>query len=148
MRFVRTWKEKTFGDDDDVTDRSYHPKSNSFGLFWYHDDHFLLSTYSILLCCSHCSKSSFFVQKFNFDFLRKLSILFRLKNSWKCCDFRLFSCWQLWFHEKNCRFFWWKIRENVVVLALLAVDNFDFTKKIVKKNLGEKLVKMLGICTF
>ena len=30
---------------------------------------------------SHCSKSSFFVQKFNFDFPRKLSISFWLKNS-------------------------------------------------------------------
>ena len=40
-------------------------------------------------------------------------------NSWKCCGFGLFSCWQLWFPEKNCQ-----------------------------KNLGEKLVKMLGICTF
>ena len=36
--------------------------------------------------------------------------------------------------------------ENVVVLGLLAVDNFDFTRKIVKKNLEEKLVKMLGFC--
>ena len=33
----------------------------------------------------------------------------------------------------------WKTRENVVVLDFLAVDNFDFTRKIVKKNLGEKL---------
>ena len=31
-----------------------------------------------------------------------------------------------------------------MVLDFLAVDNFDFTRKIVKKNLGEKLVKMLG----
>ena len=38
----------------------------------------------------------------------------------------------------------WKNRENVVVLDFLAVDNFDFTRKIVKKKLGEKLVKMLG----
>ena len=30
---------------------------------------------------SHCSKPSFFVQKFNFDFPRKLSISFWLKNS-------------------------------------------------------------------
>ena len=37
-----------------------------------------------------------------------------------------------------------KTRENVVVLDFLAVDNFDFTRKIVKKILGEKLVKMLG----
>ena len=53
---------------------------------------------------SHRLKSSFFLQKFNFDFLRKLSI-----------------------------FFWWKTRENVLVLDSLAVDNFDFTRKIVKK---------------
>ena len=66
---------------------------------------------------SHCSKSSFFVQKFNFDFPRKLSILLG-----------------------------WKTRENVVVLDFLAVDNFDFTRKIVKKNLGEKLVKKLEFC--
>ena len=32
-----------------------------------------------------------------------------------------------------------------MVLDFLAVDNFDFTRKIVKK-LGEKLVKMLGFC--
>ena len=31
-----------------------------------------------------------------------------------------------------------------MVLDFLAVDNFDFTRKIVKKNLGEKLVKMSG----
>ena len=26
-----------------------------------------------------------------------------VKNSWKCCGFGRFSCWQLWFHEKNCQ---------------------------------------------
>jgi len=31
-------------------------------------------------------------------------------------------------------------------LDFLAVDNFDFTRKIVKKILGEKLVEMLGSC--
>ena len=31
-------------------------------------------------------------------------------------------------------------------LDFLAVDNFDFTRKMVKKKLGEKLVKMLGFC--
>ena len=66
---------------------------------------------------SHCSKSSFFVQKFNFDFPTTLSI-----------------------------FLGWKTRENVVVLDFFAVDNFDFTRKIVKKILDEKLVKMLGFC--
>ena len=62
---------------------------------------------------SHCSKYSFFVQTFHFDFPRKLSI-----------------------------FFGWKTRENIVVLDFLAVDNFDYTRKITKKNLGEKLVKL------
>ena len=67
---------------------------------------------------SHCSKSSgFFVQKFNFDFPRKIVELFCVKT-----------------------------RENAAVLDFLAVDNFDFTRKIVKKSLGEKLVKMLGFC--
>ena len=66
---------------------------------------------------SHRSKS---VQKFNFDFPRKIVELFWV----------------------------WKTRENAAVLDFLAVDNFDFMRKIVKKNLGEKLVKMLGICTF
>jgi len=68
---------------------------------------------------THCSKSSVFVQKFNFDFPRKIVQLFWVKN-----------------------------REIAAVLDFLAVDNFDFTRNIVKKNLGEKLVKMLGICTF
>ena len=53
---------------------------------------------------------------------------------------------QLWFPEKIVDLFVWKTRENVVVLDFLAVDNFDFTRKIVKKKIGEKLVKMLGFC--
>ena len=48
--------------------------------------------------------------------------------------------------RENCRFFWEKNSRNVVVLGFLAVDNFDFTRKIFKKKLGEKLVKMLGFC--
>ena len=51
---------------------------------------------------THCSKSSFFVQKFNLDFPRKLSI-FWVKNSRKCCGLGFSSCLQLWFHEKNCQ---------------------------------------------
>ena len=49
---------------------------------------------------------------------------------------------QLWFPEKIVDFSRWKTREIVVVLDFLAVDNFDFARKIVKKILGEKLVKM------
>ena len=50
---------------------------------------------------------------------------------------------QLWFLEQIVDFFGWKIHENVVVLDFWAVDNFDFTRKIVENILGEKLVKML-----
>ena len=52
------------------------------------------------------------------------------------------------FPRKIVELFWVKTRENAAVLDFLAVDNFDFTRKIVKKILGKKLSKMLGICTF
>ena len=39
----------------------------------------------------------------NFDFTRKIFELFWVKNSWRCCGFGLFGCWQRWFHEKNCQ---------------------------------------------
>ena len=61
----------------------------------------------------------------NLHFLSKNSTLisrenrrfFWVKNSWKCCGFGLFSCWQLWFHEKNGqKKFGQKTRENVGVL--------------------------------
>ena len=41
-----------------------------------------------------------------------------------------------------------QIRENAAVLDFLAVDNFDFTKKIVNTFVGEQLVINLGMCTF
>ena len=50
----------------------------------------------------------------------KIVELLLSENSWKCCGFGLFSCWQIWFHEKNCQ----------------------------KKIWGKKLVKILGICAF
>ena len=34
--------------------------------------------------------------------------------------------------RENCRFFWVKTHENVVVLDFLAVDNFDFTRNLEK----------------
>ena len=40
-----------------------------------------------------------FVQKFNFDFPEKIVDFSWVKNSWE--NVGLFSCWQLWFHEKN-----------------------------------------------
>ena len=99
------------------------------------------------LCYSHCSKSSFFVQKFNFDFPRKLSIFFGVKNSWKCCGFGLFSCWQLWFHKKNCqKKFGWKTRENVEVLSNLnfwtKIWQFEYCVFCCTQNRKRKLVKV------
>ena len=49
---------------------------------------------------------------------------------------------QLWFPEKIVDFLGWKTRENVVVLDFLAVDNFDLTRKIVKKKIEWKLVNI------
>ncbi len=48
--------------------------------------------------------------------------------------------------RENCRFLGEKLVKMLWFLDFLAVDNFDFTRKIVKKNLGENLVKMLGFC--
>ena len=44
-----------------------------------------------------------FCPKIQLWFHEKIVDFFGAKNSWKCCGFGLFSCWQLWFHEKNCR---------------------------------------------
>ena len=51
---------------------------------------------------------------------------------------------QLWFPEKIVDFFWVKNSWNVVVWDFLAVDNFDFTRKIVKKNLAKSSWKCSG----
>ena len=81
---------------------------------WYD----LFGIQSIKSTFAHCSKSSFFVQKFNFDVLRKLSIFLGEKVV------KMLGFWTMY----------------------LDVDNFDFTRKIVKKKMGKKLVKMLGGC--
>ena len=56
----------------------------------------------------------FFPQKFNFDFPRK-----------------------------NVQLFLVKTRENAAVLDFLAIDNFDFTRKIVKKKVSVKTCEMV-----
>ena len=55
--------------------------------------------------------------KIQFWFPEKNCLIVLGENSWKCCSFGLFSCWQLSFHVKNCQ-----------------------------KKFGWKLVKMLGFC--
>ena len=52
---------------------------------------------------------------------------------------------QFWFPEKIVDFFGWKTRENVAVLDFLAVDNFDFTRKIVKKIWMKNSWKRWGV---
>ena len=68
---------------------------------------------------AHCLKSSFFVQK--------STLISREKFS-------------------NC--FGWKTRENATVLDFLAVDNFDFTRKIVKKIWEKYSWKCWGFALF
>ena len=51
---------------------------------------------------------------------------------------------QLWFPEKIVDF----LGENVVILDFLAVDNFDLTRKIVKKNLGWKTREIVVVLDF
>ena len=53
---------------------------------------------------------------------------------------------QLWLSEEIVDFFGgWKTREIVVVLDFLAFDNFDFTRKIVKKKFGWKTCENVGV---
>ena len=78
------------------------PLNNALALITLDFKSSLPEFHQFITLSAHCSKSSFFVQKFNFDFPSKLSI-FWVKNAWKYCGFGLFSYWQLWFHEKNCQ---------------------------------------------
>ena len=64
----------------------------------------------------------------------------KIELSLYCLKYTLFEIFifcpkiQLWFPEKIVDFFsGWKTRENVVVLDFVAVDNFDFTRKLSKK---------------
>ena len=68
----------------------------------------------------HTVRNLHFLSKNSTLIFRENCRFFWVKNSWKCCGFGLFSCWQLWFHEKNCekkfgwkfKFFWKWIREE------------------------------------
>ena len=63
---------------------------------------------------AHCSKSSFFVQKFNFVFPQKLLIFFGGEKLVKMLRFWTFYLLTtLISREKLPKKFWWKTRENV-----------------------------------
>ena len=75
----------------------------------------------------------------------KLSKKFGVKNSWKCCGFGLFSCWQLWFHEKNCqKKFWVKNSWKCWRFALFSCWELWFPEKnckiLSKLNVGQTIL--------
>ena len=107
--------------------------------FVFRLSYFLLYVHEISDFQIFISPIFFFFSNFSFWFVL-FSLYFTLFEIFIFCP-----TIQLWFPEKNCWFFGWKTRENFVVLDILAVDNFDFTRKIVKKKLGEKLVETLGV---
>ena len=88
----------------------------------------LLKTVFIYFFCIHCLK------------MAKISLIFvTLFEILNFCP-KI----QLWFSEKIFDFF----VENVVVLGFSAVDNFDFTRKIVKKNWLKNSWKCWGSALF
>ena len=80
------------------------------------------------MCDSAPHSGSIFRQNIKLDYTLIEIFIFCPKN-------------QLWFSKKIIKNFLWKTRENVVVLDFLGVDNFNFTRKIVKKILVKKFVK-------
>ena len=54
-------------------------------------------------CFTHTVRNLHFLSKNSTLIFRENCRFLRVKNSWKYCGFELFSCWQLWFHEKNCQ---------------------------------------------
>ena len=104
--------------------------------------------------CNQAIEKLHFAKFYNMkeSFYASLVFLIKLQIDFELSFYTLFEIFifrpkiQLWFPEKIVDFFLgWKNRENVGGLDFLAVDSFDFTRKIVKKNLGEKLVKMFFV---
>ena len=60
--------------------------------YWW-DQMYIFTLFEIFIFCP----------KIQLWFPEKIVDFFGWKNSWKCCGFALFSCWQLWFHEKICQ---------------------------------------------
>ena len=112
---------------------------------------FLLNEWSIFgpqTCWNtlyHTVRNLHFLSKNSTLIFRENCRFFWVKNSWKCCGFRLFSCWQLWFHEKNCqKKYWVKNSWKCCGFGLFSFWQLWFHEKNCIKKLDEKLVKMLG----
>ena len=104
-----------------------------------------------------------FCPKIQLWFSRENCRFFWVKNSWKCGSFGLFSCWQLWFHDKNCqKKFGLKTCENAGVLSKLNfwTKNEDFEqcvdirvkklralRRIEKQNTFSVVVSIAMCCT-
>ena len=104
--------------------------------------HLICSILALFQCNHIVSKSQ---RKSHLNFCGKRIILFNSSNKLifhTVRNLHFLSKNSTLISRENCR------HENVVVLDFSAVDNFDFTRKIVKKILGEKLVKMLWFWTF
>ena len=82
--------------------------------------------------CEHTVRSLHFLSNNSTLIFRENCRFFWVKNSRKSCGFGLFSCWQLWFHEKKCpKKFGWKSLENVGFLSKLNFwTNFDFSNSV------------------
>ena len=90
----------------------------------------MLEKWSLCILSTHYSKSTYFVQNEEKKHRKSLCTVTYFRTLFEI--FVFCPKIQLWFPEKIVEFLGWKTRENVVVLDFLAVDNFDFTRKIVK----------------
>ena len=103
-----------------------------------------IETWTIKSKVTHSVPNLYFLSK-NSTMIENCRFFFGVKNSWKCCGFGLLSCWQLWFHEKNCqRELGEKTRENVGVLSKLNFwTKFDFSNSV-----SHEVMKKTGFWSF
>ena len=87
----------------------------------------ILNYYCNSLHCfpKHTVRNLHFLSKNSTLISRENCRFFWEKNSWICCGFGLFSCWQLWFHEKNCQ----KNLDEVLVKMLVFFVKIEFLDK-------------------
>ena len=84
----------------------------------------------------------------NLHFLSKNSTLisrencqfFGVKKSRNCCGFGLLSCWQLWFHEKNCPKQFW-VKNSWKCWGFVKIEFLD-------KNLTFRIVHRMCLTEF
>ena len=85
-----------------------------------------------------------FCLKIQLRFPKKIVYFFSVKNSWKCCGFRLFSCWQLWFHEKN----WVKNSWKCFVKIEFFDKKIDFSNSVFFDKCWIYIIEFLALLAF